>query len=276
MNKPIAPDAPFDERHFPSTKDQISLRRGGRKPGRDPQTLQKVIDYLAAREGPVRFREMMDDGLNPHSIRELTDHGMILSPFYGIYCLPGDYDPFLFVLASMRAHGSDFLICFNTAARFHGIDPSQSNEIWVASPPSRRYWRNAGGFRIIPVSWRAMQPPQEPLDVGTDMSGGRWSESVSDLELTEHYCGIHRHTIYGQEVLATSPARTVCDLLYYRNRVVRANSPEAASFSDDFAFGVLQNYLADHDIAEACLMAERLGYADDVLPLLGLAQRMAP
>jgi hypothetical protein len=274
MNIPVMPNHLSDVGDASSRNEKLPLRRGGRKPGRDPQTLQKVVDYLAAHEGPVRFQEMMDDGLNPHSIRELTDLGVILSPFYGIYCLPREYDPLLFTLASMRAHGSEFLVCFNTAARFHGIESSDCQEIWVASPPSRRYPRNTGGYRIVPISWRAMQPPQDPLDTGTDLSGGRWSDATSDLELAEQYCGIYRHIVYGQEILVTSPARTVCDLLYFRNRVVRANSSEAASFSDDVAFGALRNYLGDHDVAEARLMAERLGYADDILPLLGLAQRL--
>lgn len=276
MNFPSTPADILEAFDSSPANAEAVRRRGGRKPGRDPQTLQKVIDYLATRDGPFRFQEMMDAGLNPHSIRELTDNGTILNPFYGIYCLPGMYDPFSFTLACMRAHGSEFLVCFNTAAHFHGFAAQEDNEIWVASPPGRNFWREAGGFRVIPVNWRAMQPPSEPLELGTDMSGGRWSGATSDLELTEQYCGIYRHTVLGQEILVTSPARTVCDLLYFRNRVVRANSPEAASFSDDVAFGALQNYLGHHDVSEARLMAERLGYADDILPLLDLARRLTP
>ena len=121
-----------------------------------------------------------------------------------------------------------------------------------------------------------MQPPTEPDASVPDLVDGLWYGTISDLELTEIYFGFERHIVCGHEVLVTSKARTICDLLFFRNRVLRPKKENAICFTDGIAFGALKAYADKYDLDDVREMADRLGYREEVLPLLNLVDRFLP
>ncbi|MCW0234741.1 MAG: hypothetical protein OJJ21_14170 [Ferrovibrio sp.] len=262
--------------------DEASLRnydrkiRFGRPPGRHKKHFEQILAYFAEKQGPARSIDLINAGLDRAAIKEMLDDGRLWSPLYGLYCLPGDYDSLHLAIAAIRAHGPEFAVCFNTAAAFHGICALKTEELWLALPAGRRLSKSIDGFVPIAVNWQAMLPPTEPDASVPGVADGYWHEVISDLELTEKHFGFDRHMVYGHEVLVTSPARTVCDLLVFRNRVLRPKKENATSFSDGIAFGALKAYADRYDLDEVREMADRLGYREEVFPLLDLANRFIP
>ncbi|MBS4049367.1 MAG: type IV toxin-antitoxin system AbiEi family antitoxin domain-containing protein [Alphaproteobacteria bacterium] len=260
----------------PDPSSQVGDERLERIARRRSKYFEQILAYFAEKQGPARSIDLIKAGIEHVILRQMVEDGRLWSPFYGLYCLPGDYDPLHLAIAAIRAHGPEFAVCFNTAAAFHGICSQPTEELWLAAPAGRRLSKSIDGFVPVAVNWQAMQPPTEPDACVPGVADGYWHGVISDLELTERHYGFDRHVVYGQEVLVTSPARTVCDLLVFRNRVLRPKKENATSFPDAIAFGALKAYTDKNELDEVRDMADRLGYRDEVLPLLDLAYHFLP
>lgn len=250
------------------------LRRYGprSKPTAEPKYVkdrESAYNIIQNRGGPVRLAEFIARGIDARALRYLVQEELVLNPFQGIYCPIGSYDPFLLALAVLRAHGTDYVLGLKTAAQYHGLLTEMDDDIWAATPVGRGMPGDVLGFRPVPVHWKGMQAPQDPLDVPLDSEA---DVDLGRLEQTERYFGIHRVTVYGTEIKVTSPARTVCDLLRFIDNPILKEGFDGLAIDSTTAFEALASYTRDHDVATLVEMSDRLGCREKIEDHLELAR----
>jgi hypothetical protein len=236
---------------------------------------ERVMRMFEMRKGPIRWQEFRNAGVDDHALRELVREGAVLYPAVGIFAAPGDYEPRRFALSVLKAHGTEFYVCLKTAALMHGLISVDDQYIWLVLPSTRKTLREIGGYEPIPVRWNSMQVPDDPimLDEG-DKASVDWHPEMSELEQTERFLGINREWGYGGKIKVTTPARTVCDLLAFKDRPIGREGLNGLSISSDVAFEALKNYCLNSDIAEAKEIAYRVGYGDDLISMLDMGKYM--
>lgn len=98
---------------------------------------------------------------------------------------------------------------------------------------------------------------------------------MTRAELVERYYGIYQTTIYGSPVKITSPARTVCDLLMFRNRPIGREGLNGLFITEQDAFDAVLKYIQNHEIEDAIEMANRMNYGREVTDHLSFAARVS-
>src|SRR3546814_18337271 len=80
--------------------------------------------------------------------------------------------------------------------------------------------------------------PISPLDLShAEREAVGLAAEMSDQDATERYCGVNTHMIYGAPIRMTTPARTICDLVQYRNRRIGREGLEGLHIATDTEIG---------------------------------------
>ncbi|WP_341910993.1 hypothetical protein [Ferrovibrio terrae] len=236
---------------------------------------ETILNILAKRQGPVKWTEFRQARVESTAMRDMVREGTVIHPTPGVFALQREYEPLPFALSVLRAHGTEYFLSLTSAARYHGLIPEIDSFLWVVMPDNRNTLHEVAGFFPVPVRWRQMHLPSEPftLSDGQRLSVG-WTPGMSREESTERFLGVYREWIYGAEVKITSPARTICDLLMFRNRPIGRVGLEGLFIEDSIAFSAVAEYARNFEMASALTMAERLGYGDRVTSSLRIASHM--
>lgn len=199
----------------------------------------RIVEAL--RNGaPMKYADLraLARGSN-NSIKSLVDDGIIERLPMGLYTY---FDPnrtqdsSFESFAALAVKRPDAVICFESAAAFHGLTVQNPSEIWAAFPYNSSPPR--GGY-------------------GLELRSARWNERSMSV-------GIDPVEIVGVRVLMTSPARTVIDL----QRFSRSKGNE------ETAGEVLANYTDSNSLAEVMKLARELGCEGTIRPRLEMAQSM--
>lgn len=249
---------------------------GGRARSVPSRHRQTIIDMLNNRQGPIRWLDFREAGVDYNALRDMVREGTLLYPAFGVFALPQAYDPHLLALATLSAHGTEFFACLETAAAIHKLLPESDRYLWLVLPNSRNTLRDVVGFEPIPVRWNAMRIPPHGVDI-TDAVRHElgWKPKMSRSELVERYYGIYEATIYGSPVKITSPARTVCDLLMFKKKPIAREGLNGLFITEQDAYDAVLKYIGGHEIDDAIEMANRMNYGREVTDYLSFAARIS-
>jgi Predicted transcriptional regulator len=173
------------------------------------------------------------------AIKSLVDEGVIERLPMGLYTY---YDPAreqdtsFESFAALAVRRPDAVICFESAAAYHGLTVQNPSEIWAAFPYNSTPPRGGAGLELKPSRWT-----ERSMTVG-----------VVEVEIA------------GVAVRMTNPARTVIDL----QRFSRSRGGE------ETAGEVLANYADTHRMSDAVKIARELGCEGSIRPRLEMAQSM--
>jgi len=203
------------------------------------QVETRIVEAL--RNGaPMRYADLRDlsRGSN-RAIKTLVDDGLIERLPMGLYTYfdpDRSQDSSFESFAALSVGRPDAVICFESAAAFHGLTVQNPSEIWAAFPYNTSPPR--GGY-------------------GLELKTARWNDRSMSV-------GVIDVDIVGITVRMTSPARTVIDL----QRFAKSRGGE------ETAGEVLANYADNHSMAEVLKLARELGCEGSIRPRLEMAHSM--
>lgn len=203
------------------------------------QSEARIVEAL--RNGaPMKYADLRDlsRGSN-RAIKSLVDDGIIERLPMGLYTYfdPTRVDDMSFEsFAALAVRRPDAVICFESAAAFHGLTVQNPTEIWAAFPYNSSPPR--GGY-------------------GLELKAARWNERSMSV-------GVIEVDIVGVKVKMTSPARTVIDL----QRFSRSRGGE------ETAGEVIANYADNNSMSEILELARDLGCEGSIRPRLEMANSM--
>lgn len=159
-----------------------------------------------ARKGPVRARDLTEEGIPRVYLRRLCDRGMLEQVDRGVYRLADAPVTELHSLAEVAVRVPHATICLLSALQLHGLTTEVPHAVWVmidrhARMPKLSYPK----LEVVRASGRAL----------------------------EH--GTETREVEGVEVRVTSPAKTVADCFRYRKHV-----------GLDVAIAALRDFLRAH------------------------------
>ncbi|NTF17079.1 hypothetical protein G6L37_01375 [Agrobacterium rubi] len=199
----------------------------------------RIIEAL--RNGaPMKYADLrgIARGSN-RSIKALVDEGLIERLPMGLYTYfdPNrEQDSSFESFAALSVKRPDAVICFESAAAFHGLTVQNPSEIWAAFPYNTT-------------------PPKGGY--GLELRAARWNDRSMSVGVTEV-------EIVGITVRMTTPARTVIDL----HRFAKSRGGE------ETAGEVLASYADTHSMSEIVKLARDLGCEGSIRPRLEMAQSM--
>lgn len=224
----------------------------------------------------MKWQAFNERGIDYHALREMVREGSVQYPALGIFAAQRNYEPLPYALSVLSAHGAEYFACLVSAAQYHGLITKADAYLWLVLPNNRNTLREVCGFETIPVRWAPMKLPDAPIELSdADRESIGWYPDMSDWEATERHFGVYADMIYGNPVKITSPARTICDLLMFRNRPIGRVGLDGLYIDQSVAFAAVREYCQNFDLDDAILMAERLGYGDGVIDNLQLAASLS-
>jgi predicted transcriptional regulator of viral defense system len=153
-------------------------------------TEEEAILHLMRKQGAIRPRDLLPQGLSRQALKRLYERGIVQCPTRGLYTLV-DADVTeqhgIAEAAKLVPHG---VICLLSALRFHGLTTQQPFEIWLAI--GNKSWKP-----------RVNSPPLRIV---------RFSQSTLKF-------GVERHEVEGVNVSVFSPPKTVADCFKFRNKI---------------------------------------------------------
>ncbi|SEI02010.1 type IV toxin-antitoxin system AbiEi family antitoxin domain-containing protein [Pseudomonas asplenii] len=150
---------------------------------------QQILD-LAARNGLIRSRDAVVQGLPRVALTRLVRQGLLQRISHGLYALPQHEISEHVALAEAASRCPAGVICLLSALRVHGLTTQAPFEVWLA----------------IPNKARAPKPDYPPIRI----------VRFSDAALNE---GLENHDIDGVTLRVTNVARTVVDCFKFRNKI---------------------------------------------------------
>jgi len=149
----------------------------------------KILEY-ARRQGLIRVRDVLREGIHPEYLRRLCKKGLLAKMGRGMY-IPADREISghigLAQVAKRIPHG---IICLLSALQFHEIGTQSPFEVWIA------------------IDGNAAQPRIEYPPVRIVRSSG---PALSE--------GVETHLIEGIPVRVTNIPKTIADCFKYRNKI---------------------------------------------------------
>jgi Predicted transcriptional regulator len=200
----------------------------------------RIIESLRNSGKPMKYAELRELSRGNHrSIKTLVDDGFIERLPMGLYTYfdpEKDLDSSFETFAALTIARPDAVICFDSAAAFHGLTVQNPSEIWAAFPYNSSPPRGGPGLELKP---------------------SRWNERSMTA-------GIITVEISGVQVKMTSPARTVIDF----QRFAKSKG------SEETAGEVLMNFAESNRMADLITIARELGCERSIRPRLEMAQAM--
>lgn len=182
---------------------------------------------------------LVQAGTNPASLARAVENGIAAVYARGIY-MAGDAElseGANFAATSLLNPGG--VVCLSSAALYHRFSNENPGVVWYAVDPNRtKQIRGAARDPVKLVFWSA-----DARSVGVDV-----------LEIA------------GVTIKITNPARTVVDMLRYRNKL-----------GDDPAMKTLRDFAAEGgDLNEVIRIADKLGWRKSVEVAVRAAEELQP
>ena len=156
-----------------------------------PSTSTKTATLLRlARKGPVRARDMDDEGIPRAYLKRLCDRGVLDQVGRGLYRLADAPISELGSLADVSKRVPNAVICLLSALQVHGMTTEAPHAVWVLIDRHARYPKVAS----------------PKLEVVRASGAARTH-------------GVEVRTIEGVKVPLTTPAKTVTDCFRFRRHV---------------------------------------------------------
>jgi predicted transcriptional regulator of viral defense system len=155
----------------------------------DKLATERLLE-LAHREGILRVRDVIRNGIHPESLRRLYKRGLLRRSSRGVYMLANAAPTENRTLAEACKRVPDGVVCLLSALRFHGLTTQMPFEVWLA------------------IDRKARRPKEDQLPLRIV----RFSGPALSV-------GAEEHTVEGVAVKVYSPAKTVADCFKYRNKV---------------------------------------------------------
>ena len=202
---------------------------------------KNILQMLEEFGGAATASRLVEAGAHPEALRRMAQKGELYMPMRGLYALTSlEFEP-MATLAFLSARNPNLIACLKTAAVIHEL--TTENLI---------YWDMIGG--------RDIRTPQ--LNDNGQVRLVPWKKMV---ETAEAGIGIGTMSIHGIDVRVTTPERTVCDLLRFRNR--------HEFCSERLAIEAAVAYITKGgDKTELTRMAEKMGCRAHIDLLLGTIQ----
>jgi predicted transcriptional regulator of viral defense system len=153
---------------------------------------------LARKEGVLRVRDVIAEGIHPEYLRRLTARGRLLRLGRGLYA-PADAElTENHSLAEACKRVPAGVVCLLSALQFHNLTTQWPAEVWLAIDRKARHPRlDTPPLRVVRFSGPALTH------------------------------GVEEHTVEGVRVRVTGAAKTVADCFKYRNKIGRDVALEA-------------------------------------------------
>ncbi len=204
------------------------------------QAESRIVEALRNNGKPMKYAELRELSRGNHrSIKTLVDDGIVERMPMGLYTF---FDPDKTAETSFESFAAlaiarpDAVICFDSAAAYHGLTVQNPSEIWAAFP------------------YNSSPPRGGP---GMELKASRWNDRSMTV-------GVIEVEISGVQVRMTSAARTVVDF----QRFAKSKGAE------ETAGEVLMNYADGNRMADVIQVARELGCERSVRPRLEMAQAM--
>lgn len=150
---------------------------------------QTILD-LAAEQGLIRPRDLLERGLSTVVLTRLVRQGRLQRVGRGLYAIPNRPVSAYSALAEVARKHPQAIICLLSSLRLHELTTQSPYQVWIA----------------IPNKARAPRQDYPPLRV-VRFSGSALNE------------GIEERSIDGVTVRVTNVARTVADCFKFRNKI---------------------------------------------------------
>jgi predicted transcriptional regulator of viral defense system len=154
----------------------------------DTERLQKFIQQ----QGPVRWKDVLDAGLNPNLLYRLLKRGEVERIARGLYRVPGNFPSQHGDLVEAAHLVPQGVVSLLSALTLHGIGTQMPRSVWIALDRSKN--RKPPRVRGMPVEF-------------VWFSGAAFTD------------GQEEHHIDGAKIRVYSPAKTVADLFKYRGKI---------------------------------------------------------
>lgn len=197
---------------------------------------QRLLQFFADRNLHTSS-ELEAHGFNRNAVKRLTDEGQLLQYTRGIYLAPDALEQGNLTLAaiSMLREGA---VCLLSAAAYHDIGDEVPPEVWFAV--DRAKVKN-GKIASFDYSHQLVFWPVDYFSIG-----------------------IEKADIAGQSVSITNRARTIVDLLHYRNKL-----------TEEVALRAFSDFLkTDGDMREVWEIAIKLKRHDSLAAYLNMADEL--
>lgn len=223
----------------------------------------------------MHWSELRDLGVDYNALREMVREGSVYYAAIGVFALHMDYEPLPFTLAVLKTHGTEYFACLTTAAAYHGLLKDPDEYLWMVLPNNRNTLSEVYGYHTVPVRWSKMRLPDELRMTEADRRIFGNIPGMTETSLAELYCGVATERMYGADVKITTPARTVCDLLLFRDKSIGRAGLNGLYIPSSIAFDALREYAMNFDVADAVEFAERMDYGANIVDSLRIAANMA-
>lgn len=184
---------------------------------------------------PMKYADLRKLAGGNRAIKTLADDGLIERLPMGLYTVVSDTrDTTHESFAALSIRRPDIVICFDSAAAYHGLTVENPSEVWLAVPYESSPPRGNGNIQI---------------------RGSRWNERSMSA-------GVIEVDIAGVPVRITNPARTVVDLLRFSK----------SRGGEEMAGDALATYASRHNMGDLVRIAKELGCEASIRPRLAFVQ----
>ena len=201
---------------------------------------EMALDHLRNLGGIAQLKEFASVRIPSVILRRMVSDGSIANPARGVYVLPGaEDDPYLDYAIEALSVPTSSRICLLTAAYMHGLVDVDPRELFLAIP--RGVWppKSVGRLPVTPLLWKGLGQDgymEKP-------SGGY--EPSTEIQLA------------GRLFYITSAAKTVSDLLVFRNSPAIGHAAALEAFGNALASGVAT-------VEEIAAFAGQFGHGGEV------------
>lgn len=154
----------------------------------DTERLQKFIQQ----QGQVRWKDVLDAGLNPNLLYRLLERGEVERIARGLYRVPGNFPGQQEDLVEAAHLVPQGVVSLLSALTLHGIGTQMPRSVWIALDRSKT--RKPPRVRGMPVKF-------------VWFSGAAFTDGQEELYID------------GAKIRVYSPAKTVADLFKYRGKI---------------------------------------------------------
>ncbi|APG10451.1 hypothetical protein BKD09_19150 [Bradyrhizobium japonicum] len=201
------------------------------------KTQPQLIAELMAESRAWTSSQLTDGGVERKALARAVEAGIVVQFARGIYCPPMIPDGMGYAAISLVNPGG--VLCMQSTAVIHGLSDENPQVIWYATDRNKT--------RGTPTS-----PNREPMRLMF------WSDAAMAA-------GVETMKFAGVDVLVTSPARTVIDMLRLSSKAGHGEQPMRALRDFIYAAG---------NTAELWSNAEALGCRDQMVAVLRLADEI--
>ncbi len=154
----------------------------------DTERLRKFIQQ----QGQVRWKDVLDSGLNPNLLYRLLKRGEVKRIAHGLYRVPGNFPSQQEDLVEAAHLVPQGVVSLLSALTLHGIGTQMPRSVWIALDRSKT--RKPPRVQGMPVEF-------------VWFSGAAFTDGQEELYID------------GAKIRVYSPAKTVADLFKYRGKI---------------------------------------------------------